>query len=238
VYALLDSRPQGLTAAEASERLGRDGANVLERVRGPGLVRRLSANFTHFMALLLWVGAVIALVGGLPQLGLAICLVNVVNGLFSFWQEYKAERATEALQRLLPTNTTVIRDGRQARVRAEDLVVGDVVLLNEGDRVSADARLVDHIELRVDQSTLTGESRPVRKSSGATFGPETEWVASPNLVFAGTTVGSASTVMAATGASSTALALNAPTASPPSPAATRSMPSSGGSPRRSSTCRG
>jgi magnesium-transporting ATPase (P-type) len=188
VYALLESRPQGLSAAEASERLGRDGANVLERVRGPGLVRRLSANFTHFMALLLWVGAVIALAAGLPQLSLAIGLVNVVNGLFSFWQEYKAERATEALRRLLPANATVIRDGREARVRAEDLVVGDVVLLNEGDRVSADARLVDDIELRVDQSTLTGESRPVRKSSGATFGPETEWIASPNLVFAGTTV--------------------------------------------------
>jgi P-type Ca2+ transporter type 2C len=190
VYAQLATRREGLTGAEAAERLARDGPNGLVHVRGPGLVRRLLANFTHFMALLLWVGAGIALVADLPQLAVAICLVNVINGLFSFWQEYKAERAAEALRRLLPNYARVLRNGGEARVLAEDLVVGDVVLLGEGDRVSADARLVDDVELMVDQSTLTGESRPVRKSGLTAPAEGTGWIASPNLVFAGTSVAS------------------------------------------------
>ena len=201
VLGALGSGREGLTAAEAAARLARDGPNVLAQVRGPGLVRRLTANFVHFMALLLWAGAAIAFVAGLPQLGTAICLVNVINGLFSFWQEYKAERAAEALRRLLPTYATVVRDGRQTQVPAEGLVVGDVVLLDEGDRVSADGRLIDDVELRVDQSTLTGESRPVRKTSVPLANGQAGGIASVNLVFAGTSVaaGRGTAVVHATG---------------------------------------
>jgi P-type Ca2+ transporter type 2C len=190
VYGLLGSRPGGLTAREAAARLRRDGPNALGQAHGPALARRLVANFTHFMALLLWLGAGIAVAAGLPQLAVAIVIVSVVNGLFSFWQEYKAERAAEALRRLLPAHATVLRDGTQTSVLAEELVVGDVVLLAEGDRVSADGRLVDDVALTVDQSTLTGESRPVRKASAAAPAAEAAWIASPNLVFAGTSVAS------------------------------------------------
>jgi P-type Ca2+ transporter type 2C len=100
------------------------------------------------MALLLWAGSLVALVAGLPAISIAIILVNLINGVFSFWQEHRADQATEALRRLLPVYARVIRDGREARVPADELVPGDVILLDEGDRISADARVVEHAELR------------------------------------------------------------------------------------------
>ena len=122
--------------------------------------RKLLANFTHLMAILLWVAGAMAFVAGMPQLGVAVWLVVLLNGAFSFWQEYKAERATEALRKLLPVYARVLREGQEQRIAAEELVPGDVMLLSEGDAISADGRLVQAFELRVDQSTLSGESRP------------------------------------------------------------------------------
>jgi P-type Ca2+ transporter type 2C len=192
----------GLSTTEATARLARDGANRVPRAAGVPLWRRLLANFTHVMALLLVTAAVIAYLADLPELSVAICLVVVVNGLFSFWQEHRAERATEALLRLLPAYARVRRDADEVRILADEVVVGDVLLLEEGERVSADARLVDAIELRVDQSTLTGESRPVRKRAGEHADPAARGAASPVLVLAGTTVtaGRATAVVVATGA--------------------------------------
>ena len=120
---------------------------------------------------------------------------------FRFWQEYKAERATAALKRLLPSYVRVMRGGQEQRILAEDLVPGDVMLLAEGDHISADGRLVEEAELRVDQSTLTGESHPVRKTSEAVLGANLARVELPNLVFAGTSVaaGTGTAVVFATG---------------------------------------
>ena len=143
VYAALGTAPDGLTTAEAASRGARLGPNELPHVPGRPLASRLAANFTHVMALLLWVGGVVGFVAGMPQLGLAIWLVNVINGLFSFWQEYKAEKATAALARLLPVQVRLVRDGVEQLVGAERVVPGDIVLLAEGDHVSADARLVE-----------------------------------------------------------------------------------------------
>jgi magnesium-transporting ATPase (P-type) len=127
----------------------------------------------------------------------------VINGIFSSWQEFKADRATEALRDLLPTYTAVLRGGQHREVPAEDLVIGDIMILEEGDRVSADGRLVDHVSLRVDQSTLTGESRPVRKASEACEPAGRARPELPNLVFAGTSVamGRGKAVVTATGRS-------------------------------------
>jgi magnesium-transporting ATPase (P-type) len=142
------------------------------------------------MAILLWVGGAVAFLADLPQLGVAIWVVNVVNGIFSFWQEFKAEKATEALLRLLPSTATVLREAVLEQVDATALVPGDVVFIEEGDRISADGRLVEHVALRVDQSTLTGESRLVRKASDPVDTAGRSRLELPNLVFAGTTVGS------------------------------------------------
>lgn len=188
VYKTLASRPQGLTQSEADERLQRFGANVIREIRGKPLILKFLANFTHMMAILLWAGGVVALIAKMPQLAIAIWMVNVINGAFSFWQEYRAEKATKALRQLLPHYVTVLRDGEKQRIPAEGVVPGDVMLLTEGDRISADGRLVDEGELRVDQSTFTGESHAVRKTSEAVLRTHAAALEMRNLVFAGTSV--------------------------------------------------
>jgi magnesium-transporting ATPase (P-type) len=200
-YKALATRPEGLAADEALERLGRLGRNVIQEIRGKPLLLRLLANFTHLMAILLWVGGLIGFLAGMPQLGVAIWMVNLINGAFSFWQEYKAEKAAEALRRLLPTYARVLREGAEVRIPAEELVPGDVLLLSEGDHVSADARLVQEAELRVDQSTLTGESHPVRKTCDAVGKGDFSRTGISNMVFAGTSVaaGTGVAVVFATG---------------------------------------
>jgi magnesium-transporting ATPase (P-type) len=115
----------------------------------------------HFFAILLWVAGVLAFVARMPELGVAIFVVVVINGLFAFAQEYRAERAAERLRDLLPRKATVLRDGRAVEVDADELVVGDAVLLSSGDRISADLRVLEAHALSVDTSALTGESVPV-----------------------------------------------------------------------------
>jgi magnesium-transporting ATPase (P-type) len=153
------------------------------------------------MALLLWLGGGVALGAGMPQLAAAMWAVILINGLFSFWQEYRAERAAEALNRLLPQQARVLREGHEKQIPAEELVPGDVLILAEGDHVSADARIVEHYELHVDQSTLTGESHPVARSAAPFEGSAPFRCDIPNLLFAGTSVtsGTARAVVFATG---------------------------------------
>ena len=120
----LRSRPDGLTAEEAAARLRDDGPNEIPVAHGPGAVRRFVDQVTHFFALLLWVAAVLAYIGGLPQLAIAIVVVVLVNAAFSFVQEERAERATAALRDLLPVESTVIRTGRTAAGRARWAAAG------------------------------------------------------------------------------------------------------------------
>jgi len=188
VLAAMDTPVSGLTAEVAAARLARHGRNELHEACRPPLFRRLLANFTHLMASLLWVAGGMAFVAGMPQLGAAVWLVVLLNGAFSFWQEYKAERATEALRKLLPVYVRVLRDGQEERIAAEELVPGDIMLLAEGDAISADGRLIQAFELRVDQSTLSGESHPVRKDADAVVRTDLALAELPNLVFAGTAV--------------------------------------------------
>jgi len=190
VYAAAGSTPQGLASAEAALRLAAVGPNAIRTIRGTPLWKKLLANFTHLMALLLWAGGAMAFVGGMPQLGWAIWGVVVINAVFSFWQEFRAGRATEALKRLLPRTARVVRDGREAKIPAEQLVPGDVILLAEGDSISADARLVEASELRVNLSTLTGESAPAPRTDAASARGDLPPTEQPNLVFAGTAVAS------------------------------------------------
>ncbi len=183
------SAPEGLTAGEAAARLAGHGPNTIREPARRPPVLALLAEFTGPMALLLWVAGAIALVAGLTELGVAVFIVVIINGVFAFWQEYRAERATEELQKMLSPHATVVRDGALRQVPSEELVPGDLVVIAEGDRISADARLIESADLQVDQSTLTGESRPVRKNAE----PMTEDVPAAqrtNMVFTGTSVGS------------------------------------------------
>ncbi len=121
---------------------------------------------THFFALMLWVAGVLAFVAGLPELGAAIFVVILVNGVFAFIQESRAEHAAEKLRDLLPRRAMVMRDGLPREVDVRELVVGDVVLLAAGDRISADLRAQTAVGLEVDTSTLTGESQPESAGPG------------------------------------------------------------------------
>ncbi len=177
-----------MSQSQAEQRQRQFGENTIEAPRGISLIARLLANFTHTMAWLLWGGGLLAFIARMPELGIAIWLVNVINGLFSFTQEYRAEKATQALQKLLPKTVRVERNGLEKEVLASQLVPGDVMLLSEGDYVSADARLVSEAELRVDQSVLTGESAPVSKTSAAAGRKDLISTETPNLVFAGSSV--------------------------------------------------
>lgn len=158
----------GLTSAEVAERRRRDGPNELPRPARRSPIRQLLAQWTHFFALLLWVASGLAILAGLPQLGAAIAVVVLINGLFAFVQEHRAEKAADQLQDLLPKQVTVRRDSQLQIVDAVALVRGDVVLLAAGDRVSADLTLVETAGLAIDTSTMTGESVPGHPGPGDT----------------------------------------------------------------------
>ncbi len=132
--------------------------------RPPAAWRQLAAQMGHFFALMLWVAGVLAFVADLPQLGVAIFVVVVVNGVFAFVQESRAEHAAERLRDLLPRRAMVLRDGAPLEIDAAELVVDDLVLLTAGDRVSADMRVIEAHALVMDTSLLTGESVSVPTS--------------------------------------------------------------------------
>ena len=204
--ASLDSSPQGLAAVVARRRLAEYGPNQLEQVASLGLWKRLARQFTGFLALILWLAAALAVLvhwqepeGGMMPLAVAIVGVILINGAFSFWQEYRAERAIAALRRLLPARVMVVRDGRAVELDAQALVPGDVVLLEAGDQVPADCRVILTRELRVNEATVTGESAAVEKDAAASCCEDLP--ASRNIVLAGTSVeaGSAQALVYATG---------------------------------------
>jgi len=188
VYKALGTSDSGLSVSEAEERLQQFGKNTLQEKKGKPLIWKFLSNFTHLMAILLWCGGIVGFIAQMPELGVAIWMVNIINGVFSFWQEFRAEKATEALKKMLPDYARVLRGGEEQRILAAELVIGDILLLSEGDRISADARLLDDNDLRVNQSTLTGESQPVHKSRDKVFRDDLSLAEQPNRVFMGTTV--------------------------------------------------
>src|SRR5215203_1008944 len=154
-------RTTGLTREEAERRLARDGRNELPPQRGPTLIGQLVHELVHFFALMLWAAGALACVAGLPQLGIAIFAVVVVNATFSFVQERRSDQAAQRLRALLPRRVIVRRDGEPDEIDAAELVIGDVMLLTAGDRISADATVLINRGLRIDASMLTGESESV-----------------------------------------------------------------------------
>ena len=159
----------GLPSSQAAARLARDGPNRLPAARRPTAARRLAGQLLHFFAVMLWVAGAFAFLAGLPELGVAIFVVIVVNAVFAFVQESRADRAAERLHSLLPRRVTVRRDGRRREIDAEEVVVGDLLALESGDRVPADAVLVVAHSLLVDTSTFTGESEPSTIEEGPLF---------------------------------------------------------------------
>jgi magnesium-transporting ATPase (P-type) len=165
VYESLDTAASGLSEDEAVRRLQQFGANELPEPAHRPLWLRFADQLTHFMALLLWVAGILAFISRTPELGWAIWAVIWINAIFSFWQEFQAEQALAALKKVLPMQVKVERNGQLQQIPARELVRGDVMQLEEGDRISADARLVSAESLSIDVSVMTGESLPVARNS-------------------------------------------------------------------------
>src|SRR3990172_95189 len=188
VYNTLETSPSGLAPEEAEARLSLYGGNVLSSPPRESPWRKLAAHVTHPMALLLWIAGILAWGVGDPVLGVIIWFVVLVNGVFSFWRERRAEQAVKALQSLLPAYTRLARQGNEIKIPASEVVPGVILVLAEGDHIPADARVVEEYGLRVNNSTLTGEAVPARKTADASLREDISEVERPNLVFAGTTV--------------------------------------------------
>ncbi len=202
LFQELGSGPDGLSTVDAARRLDAHGFNVLPEAKKVPLSRKALAQFKNLFNVLLIVAAVLSFGTGTPQMGFAILGVVVVAVLFSLFQEHRAERAVEALRQLVPDDAKVLRDGTVKKVPVAHITVGDVLSLEEGDKVPADARLLTAFDVDVDNSTLTGESEPQRRAPTPPAedfeGPITEF---PNVVFAGTvlTAGTGTAIVIATG---------------------------------------
>jgi magnesium-transporting ATPase (P-type) len=201
----------GLSVEEVDLRRKHYGPNLLSRPPRLPLWRSLLSQLVHFFAVMLWIAGGLAILAGMPQLGFAIFVVIVLNGMFAFFQEYRAEKASERLRDLLPRRVTVRREGKTQSIDSLELVPDDVVVLNAGDRISADMRLAKVHSLSIDTSTLTGESVPTTPQTG-------------EIIFAGTFAveGEAMGIVTATGNSTRLAQIAQMTAAgrrPPSPLA-------------------
>ncbi len=192
VFRSLVTSKQGLSSEEAGRRLAEFGRNEITAMKRRPLVFRLLGQLTHFLAVLLWIAAALSFLSeylhpgeGMLMLGAAIVAVIIINAIFTFIQEYRAEKALEALKKLLPFTIAVIRNGKELEAQAELVVPGDLVRLAEGDKVPADLRLIESNGLTVNNASLTGESEPVLRSSEPFEGDP---INSPNIAFAGTTI--------------------------------------------------
>lgn len=206
VLKRLESSEGGLSPNETQRRLAQYGRNVLSEPDRFLLLRGLVRHFTHFLALLLWIAAGLSFAAefmrpgeGMATLGGAILGVIVINAGFAFFQEYKAERAVQVLHRLLPDKAWVRRSGQLIECVRSEIVPGDVLILEEGERIPADARLIEANGMRVDNAALTGEAKPKRRTAEST--EDGHRLERPNLVFAGTTIlsGHGQAVVFATG---------------------------------------
>ena len=193
VLKRLETGSGGLTHEEAARRLRVCGSNVLSKPHRYSILRAITRQLTHFLAILLWIAAGLSFAAdvmkpgeGMATLGLAILGVIAINAAFAFLQEYKAERSVQALRRLLPDKTWVSRDGLSIEVDRSKIVPGDLLILEEGERVPADARLIEAVGLCVSNAALTGEFNPKRRIAEAAGNDH--WLDIPNLLFAGTTV--------------------------------------------------
>ncbi len=206
VYAALETSPEGLAPGEVAARQQLYGPNLLVEEARPAEWTRFFEFVSHPMAILLWVVGILAFIVRQPSFGLVVFALIMVNAAFSFWREHRAEQAMQALRKLLPGYALVVRSigdgsGQEVQVPADALVPGDILVLTEGSNIPADARVVEEYGLRTNNSTLTGDAVPARKSSDASLREIYSELERPNLVFAGTSVfsGTARAVVYATG---------------------------------------
>jgi len=190
----VQGRVEGLGTPEVQKRLGEDGPNLLPRASGESLLVLLGRQVANPLILVLLGSAALALLMGKPTDAGVVLAVVVLNALIGFIQEFKAGRAIAALADMVPEQAMVLRDGQRRSTMASELVRGDLVFLQSGDRVPADLRLIEVRDLQVVESALTGESLPVSKAApevavGAALGDRTSMAFSGTFVTFGTATG-------------------------------------------------
>lgn len=168
IFNLLRTSESGLTDEEAKKRLLEFGQNEIKEIKKIPIYKRFFKQFTQFFALILWAGAFLAFLSdniqpgtGMFKLGIAIILVIVINAVFTFILEYKAEKTIEKLKLLLPFKIKVIRNGVEKEIDARWIVPGDLIILTEGDKVPADSRIIESFNIKVNNASITGESEPI-----------------------------------------------------------------------------
>jgi len=182
----------GLSEQEASRRLQECGPNVLEETGKEGILSKYIRQFRNFFSILLTIGALLSFLGeylepgqGNLYIGIALAGVVILNSTFTFVQEYQAAKTMESFRQLLPPRAKVLREGKIREILASELVVGDIILLEEGDKVPADGRLIETNSLKVDHSNITGEAEPQLRSLECT---NSNILECRNMVFSGTLV--------------------------------------------------
>jgi len=201
VFEKLGSGRNGLSQPEAEARLKIYGFNEIKEAAKRHPIFLFLDQFKSVLILILVIAALISFVlGDLADAGV-ITFILFINAVLGFYQEYKAEQAVRALKKMAAPQATVIRDGERRRVYARELVVGDVVLLEAGDRVPADVRLIEAVNLGVDESALTGESLPVAKDASMVLSGDTPLSSRVNMAYMGTVItrGRGAGVVVATG---------------------------------------
>jgi P-type Ca2+ transporter type 2C len=201
VLQRVGSGPDGLTATEAGQRLARVGPNELQAFEHTSAWHTLAAQFKNVLIVILLIATVLSGVLGHALEAVVIAVIVLFAVLLGFFQEYRAERALEALRAMAAPLGHVVRDGVETAVPARDLVPGDVVLLRAGDRVPADARVMLAVNLAIDEAALTGESAAVNKTADRLDDPAAGLGDRVNFAYAGTlvTYGRGQAVVVATG---------------------------------------
>lgn len=188
VLSTLSSARRGLAKVEVQQRLERDGPNELQAAARVSPWRILLEQFKNVLILILLVATLVSAFLGHGVETIAIAVIVVFAVVLGFIQEYRAERAIEALREMAAPTVIVIRDGREMEIAARDLVQGDIILLQAGDKVAADARLLESVNLQTDEAALTGESLPVHKKIKALPEEALSLGDRSNMVFGGTIV--------------------------------------------------
>jgi P-type Ca2+ transporter type 2C len=178
----------GLTQQEADARLRSHGANELQERARPGFLALLWDQFNNYLVIILVIAALVSLALGEYVDSIAIMFIVALNAVVGVLQESKAEQALAALKKMAAPNAAVIRDGHQVQVASRDLVAGDIVLLEAGNFVPADLRLVQSVNLKIEEASLTGESVPVEKNAGVVLDKEIPLGDRTNTAFMGTVV--------------------------------------------------
>ncbi|MGB5231123.1 MAG: cation-transporting P-type ATPase, partial [Desulfoprunum sp.] len=201
VLAALDTSLSGLDSREAARRLAEYGPNQLETAHTVSALAIFAEQFKNILILILLAATVVSAFLGHAIEATAIIVITLFAVLFGFFQDYRAERAIEALRHMAAPQATVLRDNEEIDIAARDLVPGDLLVLHAGNRIAGDARLIEAIQIEAQEAALTGESVPVEKHCAPLADPDPPLAERHNMVYAGTSIsrGRGRAVVVATG---------------------------------------